>query len=59
MNSLPPADLPAPPPDGDANAAPAPVDPYEALDDLMVVIEGLCPVWPDKDIPRVTVGFLL
>ncbi len=34
-------------------------DPFEALDDLMVVVEGLCPVWPEKDLPRVTVGFLL
>jgi len=25
----------------------------------MVVIEGLCPVWPDKAILQVTVGFLL
>jgi len=40
-------------------ATPSALDPHEALDDLMTVIEGLCPVWPDKDIPRVTVGFLL
>jgi hypothetical protein len=24
-------------------------DPYAALDDLMCVIEALCPVWPDKE----------
>jgi hypothetical protein len=23
-------------------------DPYQALDDLMVVIEELCPVWPPR-----------
>jgi len=24
-------------------------DPFETLDDLMVVIEGLCPAWPQRD----------
>jgi len=24
-------------------------DPYRALDDLMVVVEALCPVWPERD----------
>ena len=24
-------------------------DPYEALDDLMVVVEALCPAWPTRD----------
>lgn len=24
-------------------------DPFETLDDLMVVIEALCPVWPQRD----------
>lgn len=47
------------PPARDAAAASSPPDPYEALEDLMVVIEGLCPVWPDKAILQVTVGFLL
>jgi hypothetical protein len=23
-------------------------DPYRVLDDLMVVIEALCPVWPER-----------
>jgi hypothetical protein len=23
-------------------------DPYEMLDDLMVVVEALCPVWPSR-----------
>jgi hypothetical protein len=28
----------------------APVkDPYEALDDLMAVVEALCPVWPQRE----------
>jgi hypothetical protein len=27
-------------------AAPSHRDPYEALDDLMAVVEVLCPVWP-------------
>jgi hypothetical protein len=25
-------------------------DPFEALDDLMMVIEALCPVWPSREI---------
>jgi hypothetical protein len=24
-------------------------DPYQALDDLMAVVETLCPVWPERD----------
>ena len=27
---------------------PAPDDPYQALDDLMAVVEALCPVWPQR-----------
>jgi hypothetical protein len=23
-------------------------DPYEALDDLMVVVEAFCPIWPSR-----------
>lgn len=23
-------------------------DPFEALDDLMAVVEALCPVWPER-----------
>jgi hypothetical protein len=30
-------------------------DPFEALDDLMTVIEALCPVWPDREIFSSTV----
>lgn len=26
-----------------------PVDPFQALDDLMVVVEELCPVWPERE----------
>lgn len=28
--------------------SPAPADPYQALDELMAVIEELCPVWPPR-----------
>lgn len=24
-------------------------DPFEALDDLMTVVEALCPVWPPRE----------
>jgi hypothetical protein len=24
-------------------------DPFEVLDDLMVVVEGLCPTWPPRE----------
>lgn len=24
-------------------------DPYEVLDDLMAVVEALCPVWPQRE----------
>lgn len=24
-------------------------DPFEALDDLMVVVEALCPTWPSRE----------
>jgi hypothetical protein len=35
--------------DGSSKASPAPVeDPFEVLDDLMVVVEGLCPTWPSR-----------
>lgn len=33
--------LPAPPYVGE--------DPYRSLDELMVVVETLCPVWPQRD----------
>jgi hypothetical protein len=34
--------------------APSPVDgdPYQALDDLMTVVEALCPVWPPRELPK-------
>jgi hypothetical protein len=27
-----------------------PDDPYRVLDDLMAVIEALCPVWPQREV---------
>ena len=32
---------------------------YFRLFDLMTVVEALCPTWPDRPLPRVTVGYLL
>lgn len=29
-----------------------PGDPYRVLDDLMAVIEQLCPQWPERDVFR-------
>jgi hypothetical protein len=34
-------------------------DPFEAFDDLMTVIEALCPVWPDRAIFSSTDQFLI
>jgi hypothetical protein len=34
-------------------------DPFEALDDLMTVIEALCPVWPKREIFSSTDRFLI
>jgi hypothetical protein len=34
-------------------------DPFEALDDLMTVIEALCPVWPNRAIFSSTDRFLI
>jgi hypothetical protein len=34
-------------------------DPLEALDDLMTVIEALCPVWPNREIFSSTDRFLI
>ena len=34
-------------------------DPFEALDDLMTVIEALCPVWPNREIFSSTDRFLI
>jgi hypothetical protein len=33
--------------------------PFEALDDLMTVIEALCPVWPNREIFSSTDRFLI
>lgn len=34
---------------GAAYSAPDDRDPFEALDDLMTVVEALCPRWPERD----------
>lgn len=34
-------------------------EPYEALDDLMSVIEALCPTWPERPVFPATAKFLL
>jgi hypothetical protein len=34
-------------------------DPFEALDDLMTVIDALCPVWPHREIFSSTDRFLI
>jgi hypothetical protein len=34
-------------------------DPLEALDDLMAVIEALCPIWPSREIFSPTDRFLI
>ena len=34
-------------------------DPFEAFDDLMTVIEALCPVWPSREIFSSTDRFLI
>jgi len=45
-----PADLERPTPVG---------DPYAALDDLMVVVEALCPTWPERPLLTRTQRMLL
>lgn len=34
-------------------------DPFEALDDLMQVVEALCPTWPRRDLFPDTAAFKL
>jgi len=34
-------------------------DPFEALDDLMQVVEALCPTWPDRDVFSDAAAFVL
>ena len=34
-------------------------DPYEVLDELMAVVEALCPVWPERPIFSETDRFRL
>jgi len=35
---------------GVVTAVPSERDPFEVLDELMVVVEGLCPEWPQRDV---------
>lgn len=35
---------------GVAGAPTLPEDPYQALDELMSVVEVLCPVWPAREV---------
>jgi hypothetical protein len=37
----------------------SPIDPFQALDDLMAAVEALCPRWPQRDICMKTPGMLL
>jgi hypothetical protein len=41
------------------NAAHASRDPFAALDDLMYVVEGLCPRWPERPTFEASKVFLL
>lgn len=34
-------------------------DPWRALDELMVVVQALCPVWPDRPTFESSTRFLL
>jgi hypothetical protein len=34
-------------------------DPYRTLDDLMVVVEALCPVWPEREVFKTSGKMLL
>ena len=34
-------------------------DPFEVLDDLIQVIEALCPTWPQRELFRDTAAFKL
>jgi hypothetical protein len=44
---------------GVAGAASSDREPYEALDDLMCVVEALCPEWPARGIFQSSGKFLL
>lgn len=39
--------------------SPSDGDPYQALDELMAVVEALCPVWPRRDRDTVAGQMLL
>jgi hypothetical protein len=42
-----------------AIGTPSDQNPYAALDDLMVVIEALCPRWPERESSLMSGKFLL
>ena len=42
-----------------ALAVPGIEDPYQALDNLMAVVEALCPIWPPRETLRPTTRMLL
>jgi hypothetical protein len=45
---------------GGVSSEPAhPRDPFEALDDLMQVVEALCPAWPNRDVFPDSAAFIL
>ena len=59
MNSSPKApDQPIAAGGGLPEHASTPPDPFSALDDLMVVVEALCPKWPERE-PTVTTNRML
>jgi hypothetical protein len=46
--------------DGGIDSAPTVTrDPFEALDDLMQVVEALCPIWPERPLFSDSAGFRL
>jgi hypothetical protein len=44
---------------GDSSPLTDTQDPFEVLDDLMQVIEALCPTWPERELFPVTTAFKL
>jgi hypothetical protein len=45
---------------GGVSSQPAdPRDPFEALDDLMQVVEALCPTWPNREVFSDAGAFIL
>ena len=48
MNSTEPAPAPLAAESGVPGSLESTRDPYEVLDDLMAIVEALCPVWPEQ-----------